>query len=219
MSLMGPIEEYYNRRAPEFDQMYGREIPELRAAYDQIARELSTVFAGRRVLEVACGTGHWTQFAARTAEHITATDVAPNMLSLARAKGMPPSRIEFRQHNAYDLDSIPGEFDAGLANFWISHVPKSRLNDFLTGFHARIGSGAVVFMADNVFVPELGGDFEPGKAGADSHRVRTLSDGSTWRVVKNYYDIQQLLDMFEPVGRDLRIQIGRALWWLHYFVR
>ncbi len=45
---------------------------------------------GRRVLEIACGTGVSTNDISQTAEHVLATDIAPNSIKIANEKfGLP----------------------------------------------------------------------------------------------------------------------------------
>ena len=97
------------------------------------------------------------------------------MLAIARSKTLPADKVEFRQGDAYALDSVPGPFDAGLANFWFSHLPKSRIDEFLTTFHARLVRGAVVFMADNVYLPGIGGEL------IERRELRTLSSCGHFR--------------------------------------
>src|SRR5438045_216238 len=58
--------------------------------------DLRSAVVGKRVLEIACGMGRWTQFAAQTAEFILATDAAPNLLANARGLNLSPERVEFR---------------------------------------------------------------------------------------------------------------------------
>ncbi|HEV2107332.1 MAG TPA: class I SAM-dependent methyltransferase, partial [Thermomicrobiales bacterium] len=81
--------EYYRARAPEYDQWFLRkgrydqgpelnqrwfdEVEEVRAALD------ATRIAGD-VLEMAAGTGWWTERLAATAEHLTALDASPETL-------------------------------------------------------------------------------------------------------------------------------------------
>ena len=75
------LRRYYDQRAPEYEQIYlprdeqhGRELGEL-------SRELRDAVRGRRVLEVACGTGYWTTCAAGVALRVTATDASLAMLA------------------------------------------------------------------------------------------------------------------------------------------
>ena len=56
---------YYARRAAEYESVYAK--PERQADLRQMEAELAEPFAGRRVLEIACGTGWWTPHAAREA--------------------------------------------------------------------------------------------------------------------------------------------------------
>ena len=50
--------EYYRERALEYDRVYLK--PERQGDLYRIREWLSTVFDGRRVIEVAAGTGYWT---------------------------------------------------------------------------------------------------------------------------------------------------------------
>ena len=63
--------DYYRASAPLYDGVYQK--PERQDDLREIERWVAAVFAGRRVLEVACGTGYWTRFIAATATSVTAT--------------------------------------------------------------------------------------------------------------------------------------------------
>ena len=149
MQSSGPTDRaiaYYDDRASTMDSAYTAEPTGW--VLDMIA-EMQRTLRGRRVLEVACGTGYWTRYAAETAAHVTGVDAAPNMLAVARAKELPPGTVELRLGDAFGLSGVPGEFDAGLAMQWFSHVPRARYAEFLDGWHVRIGAGGVVFLGDN----------------------------------------------------------------------
>ena len=86
MQSSGPTDRaiaYYDDRASTMDSAYTAEPTGW--VLDMIA-EMKRTLRGRRVLEVACGTGYWTRYAAETAAHVTGVDAAPNMLAVARAK-------------------------------------------------------------------------------------------------------------------------------------
>jgi SAM-dependent methyltransferase len=209
---------YYSRRAAVYDEMWHRDEPERLAEQALIANALKSCFAKRRVLEIACGTGFWTGFVAEVAEHICAVDASPEMLALARSKGLPEGRVRLREGDAYALDAIPGSFNGGLANFWFSHVPRARVGDFLRGFHRRLEPGAVVFMADNVYLPGVGGELVTRPGMQDTFKLRELSDGKKYEVLKNYYDAEQLRTILSPISTALNIQIGQHFWWVNYHV-
>ncbi len=68
-----------------------------------------------RVLELACGTGYWTQHYADEAESVLATDINPEMLALAEAKGLPADKV----HKSTDVfdPQVSGSFSACFAGF------------------------------------------------------------------------------------------------------
>ncbi len=97
-------------------------------------------------------------------------------------------------------------------------MPKARLGEFLDGFHRRLGSGAVVFMADEVDVPGAG--VVEGKPGtADTFQARELNDGSRYEIIKNFYDERQLRQLLADRATDLKIGTLNHLWWVSYTVR
>jgi len=214
-----PLREYYDRRAWGYEAIYRRDDPVRQSEQAAIAAAMKERLEGRDVLEIACGTGFWTQVIADTARHVVAVDASPEMLAVARQKGLPSGKVVFRHADAYALEKIPGAFDAGVANFWLSHIPRARMTDFLTGFHKRLGTGAVVFMADNVYVPGMGGVLLAPPGSEDTFKLRQLSDGSTHRILKNYYDARTLRGLVEPWARDLKVSAGNCFWWITYAVR
>ena len=75
------LEIYYRDRAPEYDRFY--EIPERQGDLAWLRTWLLSHSRGRTILEVATGTGYWTEVAARVAKAIVATDYNPEMLAIA----------------------------------------------------------------------------------------------------------------------------------------
>ena len=54
-----------------------------------LRRRVPELLASRTVLEVACGTGYWTQFIARKARRVYACDINQSVLEIAAEKPMP----------------------------------------------------------------------------------------------------------------------------------
>ena len=218
-SRLEELQHYYDRRAPEYEAIYCRPDGARKEELDAIADDVRRRFAGRRVLEVACGTGFWTQVLTEVAARVLATDASSEMIGFARDKNLSSKVVEFRFADAYRLHELEETFDAGVANFWLSHVPKTKLPTFLEGFHAAVGSGARVMMADNSDAGEYGGEFVRLPGHEDTFKRRTLSDGSEHLVLKNYFDVEELRGLFSPYADELGIHCGTYYWWVTYTVR
>jgi len=73
--------DYYRRRAGEYDvTAYG----DVAAARARIARLVAEMRPTGCVLEIACGTGLWTEELAGLADTVTAIDAAPEAVEIAR---------------------------------------------------------------------------------------------------------------------------------------
>ena len=208
--------EYYSQRASEYEEIYHRDDPDRRKELAQMGLQLRDACFQRSVLEVACGTGYWTEQIASVATDVTAVDASEGMLQLAREKFSAREGVQFVSGDAYDLENVPGMFSAGVAMFWFSHVPRARVAEFLERFHSKLDKGAVVFLADNVNVPGVGGELVNDPSGSDTFKLRQLKDGSHHRILKNYYAESELRSLLEPYARSLKTHFGAAYWYAKY---
>jgi demethylmenaquinone methyltransferase/2-methoxy-6-polyprenyl-1,4-benzoquinol methylase len=175
---------YYAQRAQVYERVYHK--PERQADLRAMEAWLGAPFAGRHVLEVACGTGWWTPHGARHAASWLATDLNPETMAVARAKPMPPN-VRFAVVDAYTFAQIDGQrFDGAFAGFWWSHVPLARLPSWLDTLHARLEPGARVVMLDNRYVPGSSTPITRRDDAGNSYQARTLDDGSVHEVLKNF---------------------------------
>src|SRR5215212_811305 len=138
---------YYAARAHEYERVYAK--PERQDDLRRLHELVPEYFVGRRVLEVACGTGYWTRRIAPRAAHVTAFDRSPEVLALARARQPAADPVHFTLGDAFAPGDVPGTFDAAFAGFWLSHVLRSDVGRFLDGLHRRLLPGSVVLLLDN----------------------------------------------------------------------
>jgi demethylmenaquinone methyltransferase/2-methoxy-6-polyprenyl-1,4-benzoquinol methylase len=183
------MQRYYAQRASEYERIYDK--PERQADIAAVKAWLPAQFEGRRVLEVACGTGYWTPHAATQCASWTATDVNDEVLALARTKPLPHERVDFRLADAYALD-LPRQFDAAFAGFWWSHVPLERTAEWLDGLHACLQPRARVVLIDNRYVEGSSQPVTRSDELGNTYQSRRLDDGSTHEVLKNFPDADGL---------------------------
>jgi SAM-dependent methyltransferase len=216
MSVRDETVTYYSRRASEYETIYHRDNPTRQSEQQALENAMNASLKDRAVLEVACGTGYWTERLAGHAQSIIGVDASPQTLELARSKTYLLENVEFRIGDAFKLE-FTERFNGGIANFWLSHVPKAQLETFLKGFHASLEPGARVFMADNVYFPDATSGVPFRKPGVeDAFALRTLEDGSQFEIIKNYYGADDLEHIFGPYSASLEIHIGACFWWVSY---
>lgn len=181
--MIAGMQDYYRRRAAIYDVSMGYDREEVLARHEGVTAYLVERFAGRAVLEVACGPGFWTQYLARAAAEITATDFNAETLAEAGKKNLA-GHVKWQQADAYALPDFGREFDGCFAGDWFCHVPVGRRHDFLGGLHARLRPGALVIFCDQLPRESSRGDTE--SAEGDNIQTRKLPDGSSHAVIKNF---------------------------------
>jgi demethylmenaquinone methyltransferase/2-methoxy-6-polyprenyl-1,4-benzoquinol methylase len=144
-----------------------------------------------RVLELACGTGMWTRELAQRG-HVTAIDTAPETLAIAARRCSPG--VQFEVGNVFDWQAS-GRFDLVFFACWPSHVPGDRTAEFFDRVRSRLApDGRAVFVDEPARVS--------GKERMDAADValRTLTDGSSYRIVKRYIDPARLTRELARLG-------------------
>jgi SAM-dependent methyltransferase len=187
---------YYRRRAGEYEAIYDK--PERQHDLSLLRDLIPTALRGRRILEIACGTGYWTVLLSQVATAVTAVDLADEPMRIAQSKQYPEGRVKFAAADAYALPEHLGTFDGAYAGFWWSHVPRARVGEFLASLHARLAPGSPVVLMDNRYVEGSSTPISETDAEGNTYQHRRLADGSQNRVLKNF-----------PSERDLRDQLPR----------
>ncbi|MFE5668373.1 class I SAM-dependent methyltransferase [Streptomyces niveus] len=158
--------------------------------------------SGGDVLELACGTGRWTPLLAARARSVTAVDVAPEVLDLARAR-TPFPHVRFVQADVFAWQP-PRRYDTVFFAFWLSHVPPARLPAFWSSVASMLTPGGrAVFIDDG---PAAAAGEEGVTEGPVPTVLRRLDDGSRYRVVKVFHDADALAGDLTALGWTVRVR-------------
>ncbi|WP_409188746.1 class I SAM-dependent methyltransferase [Bradyrhizobium sp. RDM4] len=165
------MEAYYRERATVYDEFYQVE----RRKNDLVALRSWVVkrVQGRTILEVAAGTGYWTEVAAPEARAITATDYNAETLAIAAQRRLG-THVTLAVADAYQLPNFSGAFDVGMAMLWWSHVRKERRREFLSHFISRLEPGALILMLDQFYVDGVSSPISRKDEYDNLYAVRTL---------------------------------------------
>lgn len=204
--------EYYAKRAPTYEQeVYAR--PERQDELDQLKERLAELAAGQKVLELACGSGYWTEELAASADSVLATDINAPMLELARARGLSADKVRFAMADATDA-RIDGDFSLCFAGFFWSHVKREEQAGFLAQLRNNLGAGTMLVMIDNTYVEGSSTVIARTDLEGNTYQIRTLPDGERYEVLKNFPTDSALRKKLAAFVRDIRIVRLEHFWML-----
>lgn len=204
------LEEYYSARAREYDEIY--EKPERQHDLKCLRKLVVGELHGLELLEVACGTGYWTELLAPVARSLMAVDINKSVIEIARNRALSAGTVQFILGDAYCLPLRERKFAGGLAVFWWSHVPKNRIPEFLRGFFGRLRPpGAFVFI-DNNYVPGSSTPISQTDADGNTYQNRKLRNGNATEVLKNFPTTGELKEQLQPFAAELRIEQLEYYW-------
>ena len=207
-----PMERYYSKRASEYEQIYHK--PERQHELEWLRRRIPELLAGRDVLEVACGTGYWTQFIARKARHVHACDINETVLEVAAEKRIPKDRVTFFKADAVSLEGVPPGCDAAFAGFWWSHVKKSGIERFVANLSQRLAPRSRVVVLDNQYAEGSSTPISRRDAEGNTYQLRHLASGEQYEVLKNFPTGDELADAVRGVAREARLETLTYYWLL-----
>ena len=202
---------YYRARAPEYDEWALREGrfargPRERARWfadvAKLERALDRFHPSGKVLELAGGTGQWTERLVRYADQLTVVDAAEEVLDLNRRR--VGDGVTHIHADLFAWEPIE-TYDVVFFSFWLSHVPPERFSHFWTLVRSALAPGGRVFFIDNLASPEAAA-LDPEHPGPDAGSVtRHLSDGRAFQIWKVLHRPKQLQVELAKLGWEATV--------------
>ncbi len=215
MNLVKEVAEYYDSLAKGYHRRFYGNSESAEEEFSEIGSTISSLFTGRKVLEIACGTGFWSQIAAMSAETVHATDANESMITEAKKLHSDCTNIRFEKSDAYSLGNISGGFTAALSVLWWCHMPGNRVETFLNALHGKLKPGSKVLHVCQM--EDLDSQNHTQDSDGNTVSLRKSADRE-YRILKNIpseQGLMKLLNQHVQGAQYLRYhELG--LWSVHY---
>lgn len=197
---------YYRARAHEYDEWFLRQGrydrgPEHRDQWlgeaAEIEATLKSVVRGANVLELACGTGLWTQRLSENNLRVTAVDASSETIAINRER-VGSANIEYHVADIFSW-APTAPFDVVFFSFWLSHVPPARFEEFWTLVRAALKPGGQAFFIDSLPEPTSTAK-DHGSLDESGVSRRKLNDGREFNIVKVFYEPSALEQRLVDLG-------------------
>jgi demethylmenaquinone methyltransferase/2-methoxy-6-polyprenyl-1,4-benzoquinol methylase len=191
------LKAYYAARTAEYDDWYLRRGRYSHGPIHDAAWNAELDAAGRwldglpmegEIVELAAGTGWWSPLLAGKGE-LSLYDANEAPLDRARERLLAHGlRAHLHVRDAWaEPDRRVG---AVFTGFWLSHVPRGRLDGFLSLVRRWLQPGGRFAAIDSLPDPQSGATDQPRPA--DDRSIRRLADGREFEIVKVYYRPEEL---------------------------
>lgn len=187
--LMASQLAYYRARAPEYDAWFLRQghydrgevhKAEWMAEVGRLEQALSDFAPTGDILELACGTGWWTERLSAYGSSLTAVDASSEVIALNK-KRLPSKRIDYVRADLFTWQP-ERTFDTVFFGFWLSHVPPERFEGFWDLVRQSPKPGGRVF--DSSYTPDATAKDHALKGSEAVSVTRRLDDGRGFEIVK-----------------------------------
>lgn len=212
--------DYYRARANEYDEWFLRqgrydhgpmenaawhaEVDSVAAALDVFLRDLPP---DASVLELAAGTGLWTQRLAEHTRDLTVLDAAPEALDInQRRLGARAADIQYQVVDLFAWRPARA-YDLVFFSFWLSHVPPARFADFWALARTCVAPGGHIFFIDSRYTQGSTARDHRLEGSEATAVTRRLNDGSEYRIVKVFHTPERLTAELAALGWQSDIHV------------
>jgi len=196
---------YYRTRASTYDEWYLRRGAYSHGPIDDLAwtmdLDAATLWLDGlplrgEIVELAAGTGWWSPLLAGKGE-LWCYDAVPETLDLARQRLIAHGlRAHLHERDAWAEPDR--RVDVLFCGFWLSHVPRSRLAEFLSLCARWLRPGGTFAFIDSRRDPASGAAGNGWDATTETS-TRVI-DGSTFRIPKVHYTGDELQTALAVAG-------------------
>ena len=202
---------YYAARASHYEEIYDK--PERQAELALLREKVRETLHGHHVLEIACGTGYWTAQFAPAAASVLATDINPEVIAVARAKGLPADKVQFALADAFEVD-VDRKYSACFAGFLWSHVKRQEQAGFLAHLREKLGKDTLLVLIDNSYVEGSNTPIARTDLEGNTYQIRRLPNGERYEVLKNFPTDSALRKKLAGAVTEIRILRLEHYWML-----
>jgi SAM-dependent methyltransferase len=151
-----------------------------------------------RVLDLACGTGIWSERLLPFASQFTALDGSSEMLAINAAR-LRSSKVRYIEADVFEWQTSE-QFDTVFFGFWLSHLPPERFVAFWQFVRSCLAPGGRVFFVDSR---------RDQASTAVDHRLpepdatvlrRRLNDGREFQIYKVFFNPADLTARLRELG-------------------
>ena len=210
------IHSYYKDRAKEYERIYSK--PERQNDLRLAGQILQDIFAGKRVFEIACGTGYWTEIISKTAHSILATDINDTVIEVVKLKNYSPATVDFEIADVFNLQNMTRQ-ESLFGGFIWSHIRLQDLNTFIAIANSCIENGGTVVFMDNKYVEGSNLPVTETDNFGNTYQTRTLENGTTHKVLKNFPSESFIIELLADKASDLNYINLQYYWILKYKIR
>lgn len=206
--------DYYRARAGQYDEWflrqgrYDRGAEANRQWFAEVARVVDALDAFAPtgdVLELACGTGLWTQHLVRHARHITAVDAAPEVITLNGQRLGSDAPVDYVQADLFSWRPSR-QYDVVFFSFWLSHLPPELFDAFWDRVRSALAPRGRVFFLDSLYNEASTARDHQLEGDAATTVTRRLNDGETYRIVKIFYRPSELEARLKALGWEIAVE-------------
>ena len=198
---MNQLQKYYQQRAKEYELVY--EKPERQEDLKKIHSYLQKQVVQANILEIACGTGYWTQTMAKTCQSIHASDYNTSVLEIAQAKAYGNTSVSFQQQDFWQLQTPVIKYDMVFGGFIWSHILKENLLDFINILRQQIKEDGKLLFIDNRYVAGSSTPISRTDKIDNTYQLRKLTNGEEYEVLKNFPNKKEV----QQLARELSLEI------------
>src|SRR5215213_7026541 len=207
--------DYYRERAAEYDQWWLRQGrydrgPAQKAQWFAEASDVRAALVAfrpeGRILELACGTGIWTEQLLPFATELTAVDGSREMLAINAARLGSPV-VRYIEADLFCWRPAAEErYDTIFFGFWLSHVPPERFAQFWNVVASWLAPRGRVFFADSRYQETSTAVDHILPERSATVLQRRLNDGREFRVYKIFYERHELTRHLTELGWSFEIE-------------
>ena len=213
MNLQTDAVKYYSERAIEYENIYLK--PARKDDLEKVTVTLQNIFRNKNLIEIACGTGYWTERISQTAKSVYAIDINKSVLEIAKSKSYSQNNVSFANIDLYELNTAE-QYENLFGGFIVSHIKLQEIHNFINIISRFVKADGKIVLLDNNYVEGSSSPIIYTDKSGNTYQKRKLKDGSEHIIVKNFLTREYLLKLLENRFVDIEFIEMKYYWILSF---